>query len=116
MEDEEDESVLKERRAVDGFEGSSSWVGIGVGFVVSKMDIESEPMLETIFVSISFWFFWVCSIFVVGEGNSQSFDLCVSQRGYWSFGVRCKGWVWYLLIVARLLSLFICVDWSGLVE
>lgn len=28
-----EESVLKERRAVDWLEGSSSWVGIGIGFV-----------------------------------------------------------------------------------
>ena len=37
--------MLKERRAVDGFEGSSSWVGNGVGFVVADMEEESEPML-----------------------------------------------------------------------
>lgn len=40
----EEESVLKESRAVDWFGGSSSWTGIGVAFVAFKMDSESEPM------------------------------------------------------------------------
>lgn len=34
--------MLKERRAVDGFDGSSSWVDIGVDFV----GVGSEPMLK----------------------------------------------------------------------
>lgn len=33
VEGSKQESVLKERRAVDWLEGSSSWVGIGIGFV-----------------------------------------------------------------------------------
>lgn len=51
--------MLKERRAVDGFEGSSSWVGNGVGFVVAKMEEESEPMLgkKKLFALVGF-FFW----------------------------------------------------------
>ena len=44
---EEEESVLKERRAV---EGCSSCVGIGVGSVDIKADIESEPIFETYFL------------------------------------------------------------------
>lgn len=40
--DERESSVSKERRAADGFAGSSSWVGIGVGLV---MDKESEPIV-----------------------------------------------------------------------
>lgn len=64
--------MLKERRAVDGFEGSSSWVGNGVGFVVAEMEEESEPMLgkncllwwvvspgsSEVFAFYSFGFFW----------------------------------------------------------
>jgi hypothetical protein len=42
-EEEDEESVLKESSAVDGFDGSSSWdgTGTGVGFVG-----ESEPMFQ----------------------------------------------------------------------
>jgi hypothetical protein len=42
-EEEDEESVLKESSALDGFDRSSSWVGTGtgVGFVG-----ESEPMFQ----------------------------------------------------------------------
>lgn len=50
--------MLKERRAVDGFEGSSSWVGNGVGFVVAEMEEESEPMLGKKLLALVGCFFW----------------------------------------------------------
>lgn len=45
-----DESVLKESRAVAGFGSSSSWVGIGVGF----MGNESEPISTNQLISSGF--------------------------------------------------------------
>jgi hypothetical protein len=45
-EEEEEESVLKESSsAVDGFDGSSSWVGTGTGTGVGFVG-ESEPMFQ----------------------------------------------------------------------
>ena len=51
--------MLKERRAVDAFEGSSSWVGNGVGFVVAEMEEESEPMLGKKLFALVGCFFWL---------------------------------------------------------
>ena len=42
--DEEEESVLKERSAVDGFAWSSSPGGDGVGFIGVEMAGDSEPI------------------------------------------------------------------------
>ena len=69
--------MLKERRAVDGFEGSSSWVGNGVGFVVAEMEEESEPMLGK---NCLFW--WVIS-----SGSSEVF-------AFYSFGFFFLFWWW----------------------
>jgi hypothetical protein len=57
-EEEDEESVLKESSALDGFDRSSSWVGTGtgVGFVG-----ESEPMFQKLeFVwQIGFCFYFL---------------------------------------------------------
>lgn len=66
--------MLKERRAVDGFEGSSSWVGNGVGFVVAKMEEESEPMLGK--KNCLLW--WVFS-----SGSSEVFAFCSFGFLWW---------------------------------
>jgi hypothetical protein len=39
-EEEDEESVLKESSAMDGFDGSSSWVGTGTGVDPSKNIIQ----------------------------------------------------------------------------
>lgn len=50
--EESESSVSKERRAADWLGGSSSCIGIGVGFVAES---ESEPMIPLILRDFSFF-------------------------------------------------------------
>ena len=64
--EEEVESVLKERSALVGLGGSSSWVG--TGFTGANTEEDSEPILGNQ-LNCGFWVFWVEEI--------QGFGICV---------------------------------------